>query len=113
MRHKPTQQEVARRAPSTIAAVLHALKTGLGSRKVVKSYPRVKGAPDAVQTEVQNHLLKLKKSIHQINHRFLTDPGTDQPRTATQATLPKGAKVYYPSGGRGKRRKLDNGVRRR
>jgi hypothetical protein len=47
------------------------------------------------------------------NHRFLTDPGTDQPRAATQATLPKGAKVYYPSGGRGKRRKLDNGVRRR
>ena len=61
MRHKPTQQEVARRAPGTIAAVLHALKTGVGSRKAVKSYPRVKGTPDAVQTEVQNHLLKLKK----------------------------------------------------
>ena len=52
---------IARRAPNTIAAVHYALTNGKGSKKAIQAYPKVGGAPGAVQTEVENHLRRLKK----------------------------------------------------
>ena len=60
-RSRPSETMMARRAPSTTAAVHYALINGKGSKKAVRAYPKVEGAPDAVQTEVENHLRPLKK----------------------------------------------------
>ena len=59
-RARPTEKEIARRVPSTVAATLHALLNGVGSKKAVQAYTKVEGAPAAMPTEVENHLRRLK-----------------------------------------------------